>query len=1285
MDILKINLSYRDLLSFLRAYSLNMKILKIGLKKSEEYLKNLELNKKIQEKKDKQNKENNKQSLVNKTNNNTPNGFTQKDNKIIYIGEFNFEKLDITLIDNSKGSFHPFMNIILDKILVVLNPNKSIESSFSFFLFSYNYISCVWEPTIEKTSIKLNKIIKNEKTEQNNRTKIEISKILINVSDMAISFTLLTFNNWLKKFQEKQKKYEDETMILDNQIQIKREEPKNISKVTNNQVINYTGKEMKIIFNEKEINCPPIEKVELEYINEYNKLKKIPKYIKLIYDKEHQFEIPLEKLVTLKHQINDELSIISENSISENRIINIALYSPVIFKNKSIYSLQIKVENQSIGNYFMVLNPNSTIGLPLNFIDKKTTFNFMLIKTKNKDKQKKENINDDYSKNYCLDNILSINKDTSLKKQIKFKTKDLIMKLDHNISNVRTLIINTEYSIVNCLPCDITIIFSNKKSIIKKCSQYFIDNKINYQSHIRFIIDTKEMGFSSSPINILSLNNNEENFIEFKNKKQIFKLQYYFKKNDEENTLIIYSESILYNKTGVVLSIYSKNKDSKLCFEVGKGIYLVSSNIDYNEAYIQLISGKYISKKIIFSKLIEASPYFKVEMKTEIGDIIYFNIKKRFSYMNIINNPSFKENIMSMVFTVFPNCRIVNLLSTQKFFICDFNYPNNNSTIDPLEKQCFYFFGKGENAQLGLSIIDLKKNKISNIIKFKFKIGIYTLSTVDYTFNLEIRKNPSEGYIEVYVIENTTDNCQILLENLCDEIINIYQINFEKYNQILNPNEKKALNIFDFESPDFMIETGNKVLTIRFDSMEENEKRVPINKRIMLVIEANGIKMKLTFYLIEELKKLITSSISNYYSLTIEKIIISMIGDNESQDTKLKNYKRNELLLFVFNNFSLTLNIETTIGVLNKDFIQLNLILNYFSIYNQVSKIGKFPCILKNSTIPFLSLYEEIDYYKKIKIVKLKNHNFKIGKLELGIDPNFFILLLDFFGNILYRMKITNFKVHEVFIEENIKNSELQNNLINEYDQSKLLLYAKRFIFPELNIKFELTNYKLKELLKSRIGCSEFYIWLAKGLVGRSHSLNLSSFGISYINGGISHFFEIIYYFLESQIENQITDIGLKGFVGQIKNIFSSDDLDGNNVEKQRFREPRAFYGKYKYFQTYIKDDAYLINKFFETYEIFKNKYYPLRVVKGYKSFFLFTTLSMICIQYKKFEISFIIDYFSIKSITSNKREVLVIYNQIIDKHDSCKFECDNEEIAENIIKCLNEETLNNKENIFEV
>ena len=650
METLTINLSYRDLLSFLRAYSINMKKFNNTLKKNEEYLKNLELNKNKEINEKNQNKI--KRNDYTKTKTGTP--FPNK-KTISFTGEFNFEKLDITLIDNSKGSYHPFMNIINDKVYVVLNPDNIIESSFNFSLFSYNYIACIWEPTIEKTSIKINNIYRKEKTGINNRFKMEINYMSINLSDMAISFTLLTFNNWLQKLEQKQKNFQIEEIKSNKDITIKPIEQKNISKITNNQVINYTGIEMKIIHNGKEINCPPLEEVELDYINEYNKTKKTLKHIILIYDK-YKYEIPLEKIVTLRHIINNDLSIISDNCISENRSINIYLYSPIIFKNKSIYSLQITIENPNYEKTFLVLNPNSITGLPLNLVNKKTTFNFMLIDTKTgKNNHNNERINDNYSENYNLDAILNINTDILYKKIIKLKSKSFIMKLDHKIKNVRTLIINTEYSIINCLPCDIFIRFSQTKLIIKKCSQYYIDINSESQLHLAFTIQTKEGIFTSQGINLLQLSsNNEGNYIEFKNNKESLILKYYFKKNEEENTLMIYSEYILHNDSGILLSVYSKNINNKFIYPVSDNISLISlisNKNDYKEANIQFFNDHYISPKFYFSKLIESSNYLTIKLKNnEMGDFLFVNVKKKFSYISIINNPNFKENINSKVF-----------------------------------------------------------------------------------------------------------------------------------------------------------------------------------------------------------------------------------------------------------------------------------------------------------------------------------------------------------------------------------------------------------------------------------------------------------------------------------------------------------------------------------------------------------------------------------------------------------------------------------------------------------
>ena len=117
-----------------------------------------------------------------------------------FTGDLNFEKFDLTLIDNSKGSYQPFMNIIYNKTYLVLNPDKSIEASFTFHLFSYNYIACIWEPTIEKTIIKFSSSYSEKGIDIYNKMMLQIDNININLSDMAISYDLISINNWIEKF-----------------------------------------------------------------------------------------------------------------------------------------------------------------------------------------------------------------------------------------------------------------------------------------------------------------------------------------------------------------------------------------------------------------------------------------------------------------------------------------------------------------------------------------------------------------------------------------------------------------------------------------------------------------------------------------------------------------------------------------------------------------------------------------------------------------------------------------------------------------------------------------------------------------------------------------------------------------------------------------------------------------------------------------------------------------------------------------------------------------------------
>ena len=1263
-DKLTFNLSYKDLASFYKAYLLNFKMLEDSIKKGEEFL-----NTKYQD--NKNNKNNINTNIILKESQTTPNEFFGK--KMAFIGDLNFEKFDLTLIDNSKGSYQPFMNIIYNKTYLVLNPDKSIEASFTFHLFSYNYIACIWEPTIEKTIIKFSSSYSEKGIDIYNKMMLQIDNININLSDMAISFALMSFNNWIEKFSIKKKKYEVNKITTPLETKGNNKE---ISKITNNKVINYSGIEFKIIHNEKMLDCPLFKPVELEYLYENDKNEKKKKFITLIYDDKNKFEIPLEKIITLKHTISNGVSFISNNTLSENRTINIVLFSTIIFNNKSIHNFKLIIENQNSKLAILDLKANSITGIPLNLVNEKNDFKFLLCQKEN---------SDDFSQTFNFGKIQNLQVDLEYSDKIKFKKKCFFMKLDHSIRSVRTFVINTDISIINCLPCDLIVHFSNRKEVIKKCHQYFIDDYFGGKLHAAFTIKTGDGDFSTEGMDILSLGLKkvEEKFLKFMNVNKSFNILYDFRQSeDDNNILIIYAEYILYNKTDIILSVHAQDRENKnLCFGIGKNISIITSKFDYKEAYLQLIKDKFFTNQVKISKLIEQSPYSEVTMGNGNGQAITFNIKKKFSNISIINNPNFKAKIMSLIFTIHPSCIITNLLPNKRFFICDFEH--NNQIINPYEQCNFHFFGYGKKHTFGISILDMNNNKCSHLIKFQIKSGVYTFSTFQDTFNLEIRKNPSNGCIDAYVIPNDLENSKIIVENLCGEEIKIYQQDYEKYTQTFANNDIQSLKVFDHTNPIFTIETGNTACFLEITKMDETEKIENLNKNIMLLIQANGIKMKLVFYNIKEYNKLKTLNINYSFVFRINSILLSLIADNEFQDKKLASYNRYEILVILLNEISMTIMVEKLSGVLNKYSIKSIINLIDFQIFNQVSEKGKFPCVLKNSKA-FLSLYNEIDYFNKLKIVKLNKNGIAISKLELGIDPQFFIEIIDFFGNIFYRMNITNFFVNEIFqINKEIKDEQEKIDfLIKEYNQSKILLNAKNFVIPNIIIRFELTNIGIKELFKNRIGCSTFYYWLAKGLVGRGHTLSLEESIHPYSNGGLGYFFKDIFYHIRGKFENKLIEIGLKGFLGQLKNIFSIDYTNLDDINKNRYREKRSFYGKFKYFKEYEKRDSYFINAFFKKYKYLRNKYYPLRIIYGFKRFYLFTNISLLIIDYKDYDIINDLYYFCIKSVKSDKFEVKIEYNQKIDNQDKYVIECDDETIANNILKSLNEEIINNKEDI---
>ena len=143
----------------------------------------------------------------------------------------------------------------VNKISLNYSHIKTVDFNYIILLSSYNYISCKWEPILENILIKIKYSFNFDNKKNDSNINIEINEIKMNLSDMAISSTLITLQHWLERYPLDEKKYLKLKMTNNNIIQFNKE-VNNIAKITNNTIINKTG--MNLIIKKKNINANQI-------------------------------------------------------------------------------------------------------------------------------------------------------------------------------------------------------------------------------------------------------------------------------------------------------------------------------------------------------------------------------------------------------------------------------------------------------------------------------------------------------------------------------------------------------------------------------------------------------------------------------------------------------------------------------------------------------------------------------------------------------------------------------------------------------------------------------------------------------------------------------------------------------------------------------------------------------------------------------------------------------------------------------------------------------------------
>ena len=800
---------------------------------------------------------------------------------------------------------------------------------------------------------------------------------------------------------------------------------------------------------------------------------------------------------------NNNNYLIAENTLSKDRRINISIYSPIIIKNKTSDSFRVIFKNEVEGNYSILLKSNDIIGVPLNYNIEDTSLSLYIIDGKNLDDI--SNQNNEKKINFNLKDFIDCVNENESFPVIPFGNKVFHLKLIKKLNNLNEILITFQYCIVNCLPC--SIIIENKKenkSIkIKRFTQHFIDFYSDPDTELIFKIKIKNEYFSSVSTKYFKMTKKKESgnhyFTKFynENKTKSFKLSIQYNKSKNTNLLIIFSESILYNDSGINFNIISKNENSPLCFDIGNQTYLISSQIeDIKKVWIQLKNDKFNSNKITLDDIIGSKPFYKLKLENNIYKLNLI-IKTSMSYIPIRNNPSFKENIMTMIYRIYPICRITNLLKSKNIVISEEKNENNKIIINNLQQINFNFFDKGKDIMLNIGLLEIGNNKCSSPIQFKLnKYGIFTFYRDNYLFNIEVKDSIIDGIIDIFIVETRFDNAKIIVENLSNINFNIYQDKYEQFSQNISPNDKQILKIYDHNNNSFIFKNNDNNKSYRFNLNFLIEEEENILDKITIFRQSNGMKMKITILNKRDFFKINKNIMNLNLNLKIENIIISVIADNEFKNKKLRNYQRNELLLLKLSKFKIEYNLKHKSGLFEKDKINMKIFLNNLSLYNQISKFGKFSCVCENISNPMTYIESQILNYSKSSMSRINNLEFKMGKLKLNIDPDFIEEVINFFENILYRMEIINFSVDELFLH-NDKDLKVMKQFEN-YQKLNSICYSTNISFPEIDIKFQLTEVGLSKLLVEKVNCSDFFVWLGQGLVGKEQNLFLKKPLINY-------------------------------------------------------------------------------------------------------------------------------------------------------------------------------------------
>ena len=923
---------------------------------------------------------------------------------------------------------------------------------------------------------------KNEKTEK----KMKISNLtLYNYTGKKI---ILLDNNRLSQEEINEIQNDDDYMDFDhlNQFQELIENGQSFDIEYKDIIANEENKE-----NEMDDNGQNNDFNSL-YNNEYNKKIKIDiKEFKIRGSNEINVDKVSTKKINFKSnlKLNKEISqysyIVSKVALNDKKK-SIFLFSPLCFKNKTEFIINIKIECSPFPILTDIkLGPQEILPIPYEYIG-----GHILIK-----------IGEKTTRKIKLIDFMSTN---DLLKEIEFQGcyVTLYYSASEEDSPYRIIQIKTYYAIRNLLPFD--IMFTVKMSKNGKFCEYEklpknTKKNINYVSCKNdLIVNIKFLDFETiNPANLYKATKKDENstIVKFKDKSQqeMDLLCTVIKKG--KITVVLHPNSILLNHASdELLFFYGKRKarDNKeipgkiefrgLTDKKGN-IFLLKKETEK----IHLKFNNYISDPFSLDA-IGTETIIKCNYKLSDLNENERRLNENNNQNNINNEDVLKKKYIELVMQnkiyllakdldlycniieFVPRFIIYNKLKYRLILTC--KKSKDLLIMQPEQREAFYFFGFGESAELIMTIHE--KNQEWDY-SLPFMIENRNLTTIQLNNSDKTKRKFINISSKLFGISNVLtvteakiNNSRIKIDNYSSSIsVKVYQqgfINNEIYLSTCSQTifswpsikERKILR-FNFGFGDLdtccvmvnhktKYEILNEYLEVIKGKNNKESKMYPYEEVIPIYDNYyHGQMIKLAFstdgekFIVKIHDQIYTSQKISHkksefeFQAEIPKFGISLIGDNTYSTCHAKNfsgYNRTELCFILIENIQFFYGTETSD---KKCFKKLQMKFKNIEIDNQISPFTNFPIVVlpnyedvynKNQVPEFFNaVYSSEDNIKE-NIFKILELRFLIQSFFLNLESNFLSAIMNFVKNITLYLKTSLTEIHPLYLsdQENAKN-----------------------------------------------------------------------------------------------------------------------------------------------------------------------------------------------------------------------------------------------------------------------